>query len=192
MMRIAILASGSGSNAEAIIRYMQGIREVEVACIVSNRRRAGVLERARLYGIPSRVFPRSTWENATQEVLDYFSEQDIDFIVLAGYLQKIPDYLIQAFPDRIVNIHPALLPAYGGKGMYGMHVHRAVHQNREKESGITIHLVNEKYDDGEIIFQARCAIAPEDTPEEIRSKVLALEHRYFPVVVKYLVLGIRD
>src|SRR5690554_5097288 len=132
MMRIAILASGSGSNAEAIIRYMQGIREVEVACIVSNRRRAGVLERARLYVIARRVFPRSTWENATQEVLDYFSEQDIDFIVLAGYLQKIPDYLIQAFPDRIVNIHPALLPAYGGKGMYGMHVHRAVHQNREK------------------------------------------------------------
>lgn len=191
MVRIAILASGSGSNAEAIIRYLQGVREVDVACIVTNRRRAGVLDRARLYGIPSRVFPRSAWENTPQEVLEYFSEQRIDVIVLAGYLQKIPEYLIQTFPNRIVNIHPALLPAYGGKGMYGMHVHRAVHQNREKESGITIHLVNEKYDDGEIIFQARCAIAPEDSPEEIRSKVLSLEHRYFPVVVKYLALGLR-
>ena len=195
MVRIAILASGSGSNAEAIIRYMQGVREVEIASIVTNRKRAGVLDRARLFGIPTRVFTRQVWEEKPDQVLEYFSEEKIDMIVLAGYLRKIPEYLIRAYPDRIVNIHPALLPSYGGKGMYGMNVHRAVHQNREKESGITIHLVNEKYDDGEIIFQARCAIAPEDSPEVIRSKVLTLEHRYFPIVVKYVaegLMGIED
>src|SRR5690606_3925830 len=128
-------------------------------------------------------------KNNPEDILTYFRENKIDGIVLAGYLQKIPEYLIREFPDRIVNIHPALLPAYGGHGMYGMHVHEAVHANREKESGITIHLVNENYDEGEIIFQARCMLEPDDTPEDIRNRVLELEHRYFPAVVKYFAKG---
>jgi len=189
MVRLAILASGTGTNAEAIIRYIQGVQDVEITCIVSNKSKAGVLERARLYGIPTRVFKPKSWKNNPEDILTYFRENKIDGIVLAGYLQKIPEYLIREFPDRIVNIHPALLPAYGGHGMYGMHVHEAVHANREKESGITIHLVNENYDEGEIIFQARCMLEPDDTPEDIRNRVLELEHRYFPAVVKYFAKG---
>lgn len=189
MVRIAILASGSGSNAEEIIRYMNGVREVEVAYVLTNRPQAGVFDRVKCYGIPTRIFIKQDWK-ASDRIISFFKEQRIDLIVLAGYLQKIPKYLIRTYPDRIVNIHPALLPSYGGKGMYGMHVHEAVHRNREKFSGITIHLVNEKYDDGEIIFQARCPIHPEDSPEQIRTNVLALEHQYFPTVVKYLACGL--
>src|SRR5690606_33012167 len=139
MVRIAILASGSGTNAEAIIRYIQGVRELEVAWVITNRRKAGVLERARLYGIPTQIFTRKSWEQE-DEILTFFHENKIDFIVLAGYLQKIPEYLIRAYPNRIVNIHPALLPAYGGKGMYGMHIHQAVFYHKVKENGITIHI----------------------------------------------------
>ena len=191
MVRIAILASGSGSNAEEIIRFMQGVRQVEVASIVTNQPGAGVIQRAKLYGIPVELFIKSDWKDS-ERILTYFRENHIDLIVLAGYLQKIPEYLIKVYPDRIVNIHPALLPSYGGKGMYGMNVHQAVHRNREKYSGITIHLVNEKYDDGEIIFQARCPIHPDDGPDQIRINVLALEHQYFPTVVKYLALGLAN
>ena len=191
MVRIAILASGSGSNAEEIIRFMQGVRQVEVASIVTNQPGAGVIQRAKRYGIPVELFVNSDWKNS-ERILTYFRENHIDLIVLAGYLQKIPEYLIKVYPDRIVNIHPALLPSYGGKGMYGMNVHQAVHRNREKYSGITIHLVNEKYDDGEIIFQARCPIHPDDSPDQIRTNVLALEHQYFPTVVKYLALGLAN
>lgn len=191
MVRIAIMASGTGTNAEAIIRHIQGVREVEVAAIISNRRKAGVLERARLYSIPTRVFTSKMWAEQPEKILKYFREENIDGIVLAGYLQKVPEYLIRAYADRIINIHPALLPSYGGHGMYGMHVHRAVHENGERESGITIHLVNEKYDDGEILFQARCAIDPEYSPEEIRARVLELEHRYFPTVVTYFARGMK-
>lgn len=185
MKRLAILASGSGSNAEQIIQQVRDDQSMEVACVISNRPEAGVLERARKHGIPIQVFRKNVWSDS-EEILNFFDKNHIDFIVLAGYLQKIPDYLIQAYPDRIVNIHPALLPAYGGKGMYGMHVHRAVHKAREKFSGITIHLVNEYYDEGEIILQAKCPIRPEDTPEDIQQRVLELEHQYYPLVVRYL------
>ena len=188
MVRIAILASGSGSNAEEIIRFIQGVRAIEVACVITNRPQAGVIDRATTYGIPTQIFKQKTWLNS-DKILSYLHDNKIDFIVLAGYLQKIPDYLIQAYPDKIVNIHPALLPSYGGKGMYGMHVHRAVHMNREKYSGITIHLVNERYDEGEIIFQAKCPVHENDTPEDIQKRVLELEHRYYPIVVKYLAAG---
>ena len=185
MVRIAILASGSGSNAEMIIRYLKGVRNMEVAYIVSNRPEAGVLDRAATYGIPTQVFKKKMWQHQ-EKILSWFHDQRINFVVLAGYLQKIPDYLIQAYENRIVNIHPALLPAYGGKGMYGMHVHHAVHRNQEAFSGITIHMVNEVYDDGEIIFQAKCILRPEDNPKDIQKKVQQLEHRYYPLVVKYL------
>lgn len=191
MVRIAILASGSGSNAEEIIRFIKGVRQVEVASVVTNHPEAGVIERVKLYGIPVQLFVKKDWKTS-ELILSYFEKLKIDLIVLAGYLQKIPDYLIKEFPDKIVNIHPALLPSYGGKGMYGMNVHEAVHRNREKFSGITIHLVNENYDEGEIIFQARCPIHPDDTPEQIRTNVLALEHQYYPTIVKYLALGLTN
>lgn len=191
MKRLAILASGSGSNAEEIIAFIKGVRSIEIGCVISNKRDAGVLDRAAAHGIDSKVFKKKDWSDQDR-ILSYFRENKIHFIVLAGYLQKIPDYLIQAYPDRIVNIHPALLPSYGGKGMYGMNVHRAVHKNQEKHSGITIHLVNENYDEGEIIFQARCPVLAEDTPEDIQKRVLVLEHKYYPVVVKYLADEIAD
>lgn len=185
MVRIAILASGSGSNAEQIISYMKGVRDIEIAYIVTNRPGAGVLKRSAKYGIPTKVFTNKAWLQQDQ-ILPWFENQKIDFIVLAGYLQKIPNYLIKSYPKQIVNIHPALLPSYGGKGMYGMNVHRAVHENQESYSGITIHMVNEVYDDGEIIFQAKCSLDPEDTPSVIQRKVQKLEHRYYPLVIKYL------
>lgn len=185
MVRMAILASGSGSNAEEIIQYFQEDPSIEVSAILTNRPRAGILDRAKNHGIETRVFQKSAWKNS-EKILEFFSAKKIDFIVLAGYLQKIPEYLIRAYPNKIVNIHPALLPAYGGHGMYGMNVHEAVHENREPFSGITIHLVNEQYDKGEIIFQAKCSLNPVDNPDEIRRKVLQLEHRYFSPVIKYL------
>lgn len=189
MIRLAILASGSGSNAEQIVRSFQKDLHIEVAVIITNRPDAGVLHRAEVHHIPTIILPKKEWENA-DNILSYFKEMEIDIIVLAGYLQKIPDYLIRAYPDRIVNIHPALLPSYGGHGMYGMNVHRAVCANQEAYSGITIHLVNENYDEGEIIFQAKCPVFPGETAEEIQKKVLELEHRYYPLVVKYLARGI--
>lgn len=191
MKRLAILASGSGSNAEEIMSFMKGEASVKIACIITNRPGAGVLDRAKKHEINTRIFKNKDWSDK-ELILTYFRKSKIDFIVLAGYLQKIPDYLIQAFPNRIVNIHPALLPAYGGKGMYGMNVHRAVQKNQEMHSGITIHLVNENYDEGEIVFQAKCPVLPEDTPEDIQKKVLLLEHKYYPLVVKYLAGEIAD
>jgi len=189
MIQIAILASGSGSNAEEIIRFFKNDQRIEVAAIITNRPGAGVLHRALSHGIPTKVFVKKDWHN-TDKILSYFRGMEIDFIVLAGYLQKIPGYLISFYSDRIVNIHPALLPSYGGKGMYGMHVHRAVHANKEIYSGITIHLVNENYDEGEIVLQVKCPVHPDDTAEDIQKNVQILEHRYYPLAVKYLASGI--
>ncbi len=189
MVRLAILASGSGSNAEEIIRSFKDDINIEIAAIITNRPGAGVIHRANSHGIPTKIFTKKDWQDA-DEILFYFKEMKIDYIVLAGYLQKIPDYLIHSYPDRIVNIHPALLPSYGGKGMFGMNVHKAVFANQETYSGITIHLINENYDEGEIIFQAKCKVHPGESAEEIQKKVLVLEHRYYPVVVKYLASGI--
>ena len=188
MKQIAILASGTGSNARKIVEYLHDNKQIEVALIVSNRKSAGVLNLAQEYDIPSRVTNRMDFYD-TDTFLSEIQGIGIDWIVLAGFLWLVPVNLIQAYPDRIVNIHPALLPAYGGKGMYGMHVHKAVKENGEKVSGMTIHLVNEKYDDGAIIFQSRTDIEPNDTPEDIASKVLKLEHDYYPIVVEGLVMA---
>lgn len=188
MVRIAILASGSGSNAEEIIRYLKDKKDLRVEVIVTNRPDAGVIGRAERLGIPAEVIPNAEWSDQ-ERVLSFFRSRKIDFIVLAGFLRMIPEFLIGAYPRQIVNIHPALLPAYGGKGMYGMNVHRSVCANQEKESGITIHLVNEEYDRGEIVFQARCPVAPEDGPEDVQKKVQMLEHEFYPVVVEYLAEG---
>ncbi|GIV38219.1 MAG: phosphoribosylglycinamide formyltransferase [Thermonema sp.] len=186
--RIAVFASGSGSNAEQLIRHFkeQAADVGEVALIVCNKPDASVLERAKKWNVPFLLIDRELLYERTDELIAMLKQHEIDFIVLAGFLWLIPPALIEAYPQRIVNIHPALLPRYGGKGMYGMHVHRAVIANREKESGITIHYVNEHYDEGQHIFQARLPIAEGTTPEQLAEQIHALEHRHYPQVVEAL------
>lgn len=183
--RIALFASGSGSNAENIVRYFQNNDCFVFPVIVSNKADAYVHERAKSLNIPSYTFSKEDFSTG-QKIFDFLKENEIDAIVLAGFLLKIPQILIDAYPDRIVNIHPALLPKYGGKGMYGDRVHRAVKEAGEKESGITIHYVNENYDEGNVIFQAKCNIEPHDEPEIIASKVHQLEYEHFPKVIEML------
>lgn len=182
MKKIAIFASGSGSNAENIIRFFAKNSEISVKSIFCNVPGAYVLERAKKHHIPTFVFNREEMRNP-ENVLRLLKEQDIDFIVLAGFLWLMPPCITAAYPNHIINIHPALLPAYGGKGMYGAKVHEAVIAAREKESGITIHYVNEHYDEGAIIFQARCPITPDDTAETLADKVHALEYEHFPTII---------
>jgi phosphoribosylglycinamide formyltransferase-1 len=181
MKNIALLASGSGSNAENIIRYFRNDTRIHFPFIISNKPDAYVHERAKKFHIPSFCYKKESFENG--EVLSFLLGNKIDFIVLAGFLLKVPLNIIRAYPDRIVNIHPALLPKFGGKGMYGSHVHEAVVAGGETESGITIHYVNENYDEGQIIFQAKCEIFPADTAEDVAAKVHELEYRYFPEII---------
>ena len=183
MKKIAIFASGSGSNAENIIRFFDGNPEISVDSVFCNVPDAFVLQRAGKYGIPSRVFNRGELR-APEGVLRQLQERGVDFIVLAGFLWLIPSCITNAFPGRIINIHPALLPAYGGKGMYGMNVHRAVIEAGEEESGITIHFVNADYDEGAIIFQAKCPVTREDSPESLAEKIHALEYEHFPRIIE--------
>jgi len=182
MKRIVLFASGAGSNAENIIRYFSDSHELEFPFIISNRPDAGVHERAKKLGISSYSFKKNDFE--TGEVLKFLQDNAINFIVLAGFLLKIPDNLLKAYPNKIINIHPALLPKFGGKGMYGSHVHEAVVAAGEKESGITIHYVNENYDEGQIIFQACCPVLPTDSPDDVATKVHALEYEHFPRVIR--------
>ncbi|MFC0264268.1 phosphoribosylglycinamide formyltransferase [Fontibacter flavus] len=184
MKKIAILASGSGSNAEEIIKHFQHSSKGKVVLIGSNKADAYVLDRAKKFEVPTFTFNRSQMEAG--ELTQKLQDLEVDFVVLAGFLQKIPANLIHAYPDQIVNIHPALLPKYGGKGMYGMKVHQAVKDSGETETGITIHLVNEHYDEGKIIFQAAVTVEPSDSPEAIAQKVHQLEHKYFPNVIESL------
>jgi phosphoribosylglycinamide formyltransferase-1 len=192
LQRIAIFASGTGSNARQLIEYFQGHAAIEVDLVVSNKARAPVLAMAADHGVDTLVISRHDFYE-TEKLLATLRGRGIGFIVLAGFLWLIPSYLVKAYAGRMVNIHPALLPAYGGKGMYGMHVHRAVKAAGEPESGITIHWVNEHYDEGDIIFQARCELDPDDEPEDIARKVQQLEHRHFaPVVEQLLTKGLRS
>jgi len=183
MKRIAIFASGSGSNAENIADYFKSNPEVEISIILSNKKDAFVLERAKKLNIPGQTFTRNDFYE-TDSIIKLLKEKQIDLVVLAGFLWLIPESLIKAYPNAIINIHPALLPNYGGKGMYGMNVHKAVIANKEKESGITIHVVNEKYDDGETILQAKCQVAENDTAEDLANKIHELEYEYFPRTVE--------
>lgn len=185
---IAIFASGSGSNAENIIRYFRENESVRVSLVLSNKSDAYVLERAHRLGVPCGVFPKADWA-AGDEILAVLREHRIDFIVLAGFLVRVPDLLLYAYPNKIINIHPALLPKFGGKGMYGERVHQAVVAAGEKETGITIHYINEHYDEGDTIFQATCPVLPDDSPEEVAKKVHALEYKYFPQVIEQVVLS---
>ena len=187
MKKIAIFASGSGSNAENIIQYFAQKPQFCVKSVFCNVPDAYVLERAKKYRIPSFVFNREEFRNP-DKVFRQLQEQEIDFIVLAGFLWLMPSFITAAWPNKIVNIHPALLPAYGGKGMYGHHVHEAVIAAGEKESGITIHYVNDHYDQGAIIFQAKCPVLPTDTPDDLAARVHALEYRYFPQIIAETIL----
>ena len=185
---IAIFASGTGSNAKKIIDYFKHHTNISVSLIVSNKPNAPVLNIARENGIPTLVIDREYFYHS-EDILKKFNEYLVDYVVLAGFLWLVPAYLVKAYEQRMVNIHPALLPKYGGKGMYGMKVHEAVRQAGDKETGITIHYVNEQYDDGDVVFQASCEVESADTPQTIAGKVHQLEHRYFPKVIEKLLLA---
>ncbi|MDD5507179.1 MAG: phosphoribosylglycinamide formyltransferase [Bacteroidales bacterium] len=187
MKNIAIFASGSGTNAENIAAHFRGNPQVCVRLILSNRPDALVLKRAEKLGIPTYVFSRYQLYQ-TDDILNILKENMICLIVLAGFLWLVPVHILKAYPNRIINIHPALLPQYGGKGFYGSVVHEAVIRSGDKESGITIHYVNEVYDSGQVIFQARCPVEPDDTPESLARKVHQLEYTYFPVIIEKLLL----
>lgn len=183
MKNVAIFASGSGTNAENIARYFSKSETVKVAVVLSNNKKVGVHARVNNLGIPSFVFSREEFVEGSP-ILAKLAEYQVDLIVLAGFMNKISDALLKAYPGKIINIHPALLPKHGGKGMYGMHVHEAVVAEGDKESGITIHYINENYDEGDIIFQAKCEVLPTDTPEEVATKVHALEYAHYPHVIE--------
>ncbi|GAB6011619.1 phosphoribosylglycinamide formyltransferase [Viscerimonas tarda] len=188
MIRVAIFASGSGSNAENITRYLADNKLICIDSFVSNKPDAYVHERAKRLGIESFSFSKEDFAEA-DKIVDFLAKRRVDFIVLAGFLLKIPQKLINAYPNKIINIHPALLPKYGGKGMYGDRVHKAVVEAGETESGITIHYVNENYDEGNILFQAKCKVLPADTCEDVASKVHQLEYAHFPQVIEKVVLS---
>jgi phosphoribosylglycinamide formyltransferase-1 len=185
MKRIVIFASGSGSNAENITLFFQKSNIAAVVHILTNNKNAKVIVRAKNLNINSLVFDKEAF-NDEGEVLK-FLKKEADIIILAGFLWKIPAHIIAAFPNKIINIHPALLPKYGGKGMYGMNVHKSVIENKETETGITIHYVNENYDEGTIIFQAKTNVLPNDTPEIVAEKIHELEYEYFPRVIEEVI-----
>ena len=183
MNRVAIFASGSGSNAQCIAEYFKNHPEIRIALILSNKPDAYVLQRAKNLEIPSFIFNRDDFYQSNR-VLDELKRYEIDLIVLAGFLWLVPENILDGYPQRILNIHPALLPKYGGKGMYGDRVHQAVIENKDNETGITIHWVNDKYDEGQIIFQEEVKVSPDDTAEAIARKVHALEYKNYPAVIE--------
>ena len=184
---IAIFASGSGTNAEEIFKHFRHHSFIHVSLLLCNNPEAYALTRAKKYDVPATVFTRQEFRD-TPVVLEWLREKDITHIVLAGFLWLIPDYLVKAFPKRIINIHPALLPKHGGKGMYGMKVHERVRELNDVETGITIHEVNEHYDEGKILFQARCPVEANDSPEQIAQKVHQLEYKHYPEVIEKWIL----
>lgn len=186
--RIAIFASGSGTNAEEICKYFQHHSKIEVVLLLSNNPEAYALERAKKYGVDTKVFTKTQFRES-EDVLNWLRQYEISQIVLAGFLWLIPQNLIKAYPQKIVNIHPALLPKYGGKGMYGMKVHETVKKSGDSETGITIHEVNEQYDDGKILFQAKCDVLSSDTHEQIADNIHRLEHVHYPKVIEQWIMN---
>ncbi|WP_308756299.1 phosphoribosylglycinamide formyltransferase [uncultured Bacteroides sp.] len=187
---IAILASGNGTNAENIIRYFRNSGTVNVGLVLSNRKAAFVLERARSLNVPFAYMEKAEWTGG-EAVLSLLKDKHIDFVVLAGFLARVPDCILHAYPNKIINIHPSLLPKFGGKGMYGDRVHQAVVAAGETETGITIHYLNEHFDEGETIVQYKCPVLPQDTAEDVAKKVHALEYEYYPQVIARLLSEIR-
>lgn len=186
MKRIVIFASGSGSNAENIIKYFNSTKTAIVTHVLSNNQHAKVFDRCERLNVDASLFDRESFSK--DDTVLNFLLAEADIIVLAGFLWRIPSKIVDAFPNKIINIHPALLPKYGGKGMYGMNVHNAVKENNETETGITIHYVNENYDEGAIIFQAKTAVSSDDTPETIAQKVHELEYEHFPKIIEEVIL----
>lgn len=183
MTQLAILASGGGSNADAILRYFAGHPSIRIVLMACNKKEAGAYQVAENHNVESIYLSRQRFFEG-DGYLPEFRERGVDGLILAGFLWKVPDTLIKAYPNRILNIHPALLPKFGGQGMYGMHVHRAVLTAGESKSGITIHRVDEQYDHGDHVFQATCPVEATDTPETLGKRVLALEHQYYPPVIE--------
>ena len=188
MKRIVIFASGSGTNAENLITFFHNRKNVSVIQVLTNNPHAKVLDRAKKLGVSALSFNKIAFTE-TNDVLNILKANNPDLIVLAGFLWKFPETILKEFPNRVINIHPALLPKYGGKGMYGKFVHEAVVTNKEKETGITIHYVNENYDEGAIIFQAKCEVKPSDSAEDVAAKIHDLEMNHFPEVVNSLING---
>ncbi len=184
MHSLIIFASGAGTNAAAIIAHFKKNGKAKVSLIVSNKEDAGVLEIAKREEIPFLIINKQTFNETL--LIEQLSDHNPSLIILAGFLWKIPGALVRAFPDKIINIHPALLPGYGGKGMYGHHVHHAVITANEKESGITIHYVNEAYDEGSVILQARCKVEKNDAPDDLAGRIHKLEHFYYPRAIEFL------
>lgn len=187
--RIAVFASGSGTNAENLIDYFKKSSEGKVVLVVTNKSDAGVINRADRLEVPCLYFANNEWAEGAA-IIEAMRHYDIDFIVLAGFLKRIPDVLLHAYPHHIVNIHPSLLPKYGGKGMYGDRVHHAVLLAGEEETGITIHYINEHYDEGDVIAQMTCPVMPEDNCESLASRVHKLEYKYYPHIVEQLLCKI--
>lgn len=185
MKRIVIFASGSGTNAENLIKFFQNRENASVIQVLTNNPHAKVLERAKKLKVSALSFNKIAFTE-THDVLNILKSSKPDLIILAGFLWKFPEQILREFPHKVINIHPALLPKYGGKGMYGMHVHEAVVANKEKETGITIHYVNEHYDEGAIIFQKKCIVSPSDSAQDIANKIHELEMEHFPKVVETL------
>ncbi|MFY0712237.1 phosphoribosylglycinamide formyltransferase [Seonamhaeicola sp. NFXS20] len=185
MKRVVIFASGSGSNAENLIKFFQNRNNASVIQVLTNNPHAKVLERAKKLKVSALSFNRIAFTK-TKDVLNLLKSSKPDLIILAGFLWKFPEFILNEFPNKVINVHPALLPKFGGKGMYGMHVHQAVVANKETETGITIHYVNENYDEGATIFQAKCDVLPTDTAEDVAAKIHELEMEYFPKVVEKL------
>jgi phosphoribosylglycinamide formyltransferase 1 len=186
MIRLALLASGTGTNAENMIRYFSGHALIAVGTVITNNPEAKVLEKAARHQVSTAIFQNPHWRKP-DEIIRYLLDHQIDYLILAGFMLKIHPDIIAAWPGKILNIHPALLPAYGGKGMYGHHVHEAVINNQETASGITIHLVNEQYDEGRILFQAECPVLPTDTLETLAQRVHELEYKHYPKVTEQFI-----
>ncbi len=187
MKKIVIFASGSGTNAENIIKYFKNTNTGTVVSVFTNNPKAYVIERAKNLQVPTEIFTKEDFLDS--KVLQNLNSIQPDLIVLAGFLLKFPENIVAQYPDKIINVHPALLPKYGGKGMYGMNVHKAVVENKEKETGITIHYINENYDEGNIIFQKKVTVLITDTPEVVAEKIHELEQKYFPTVIEDLLIS---
>lgn len=187
MVNIAIFASGNGTNAERLINYFNGSTQVKIKLIITNNEVAGIVNIANNYKKNLQIISKATLNNYAEQFIDFLKTEKVDLIVLAGFLLKIPEQLVQAFPNRIINIHPSLLPKYGGKGMYGKFVHEAVIAAKEQYSGITIHFVNEEYDKGEIILQEKCSINDVETIDSLAKKIQELEHHFLPLAVDKVV-----
>jgi phosphoribosylglycinamide formyltransferase-1 len=184
MINAAVFASGEGTNAENLFKFFANDPRIKIKLVVTNKDTAGVIARAEKYKKNVQIISKDSLENYADKFIEFLKVEKIDLIILSGFLLKLPEQFIKAFPNRIINIHPSLLPKYGGKGMYGSRVHKAVLENKEVESGITIHMVNEEYDKGEVLLQVKCPVLTDDTIETLAQKIQKLEHEHFPKAIE--------